>query len=1144
MSLSVRDAVRQWSRTSAAPLGRGEPARSAAPHPWLSRVLRPGLVLSVALAAASIAAIAEPSTTLAATCTKTWTGGTSSSWSTGTNWSPAGAPGAADYACISSGSNSPTIPLATSISVAGVEQSGLTLTVDGTLTLTDTTGTLSSLLAGGTIGGSGTLTVNGTLRWTGGTMSGSGTTLIAATGTLDMDPASSYLYLERTLQNDGSAIYTPGPSGYGLYFSGGTATTFQNNGDFDYQGLAAGANDTSMLDGGFGTIVNAGSGTFTRSAGTGTSTISIPFDNDGAVTGAAGTLAFTGGGTSSGTFDTSGSGKVVLASGTYQLGGATVAGGGTLTLAGATIGGSGTLTVNGTLRWTSGTMSGSGKTLIAATGTLVMDPASSYLYLERTLQNDGSAIYTPGPSGYGLYFSGGTATTFQNNGDFDYQGPTTGSDGGMLDGGFGTIVNAGSGTFTRSAGAGTGTIAAAFDNEGTVTGAAGTLAFSGGGSGPASGTFHASGGARVALTGGTFVLGAGASFTGSGVTVDGERFHRRGHHGRGGATLTLAGGTIGGSGTLTVNGTLRWTGGTMSGSGTTLIAATGTLDMDPASSYLYLERTLQNDGSAIYTPGPSGYGLYFSGGTATTFQNNGDFDYQGLAAGANDTSMLDGGFGTIVNAGSGTFTRSAGTGTSTISIPFDNDGAVTGAAGTLAFTGGGTSSGTFDTSGSGKVVLASGTYQLGGATVAGGGTLTLAGATIGGSGTLTVNGTLRWTSGTMSGSGKTLIAATGTLVMDPASSYLYLDERTLQNDGSAIYTPGPSGYGLYFSGGTATTFQNNGDFDYQGLAAGANDTSMLDGGFGTIVNAGSGTFTRSAGTGTSTISIPFDNDGTVTGAAGTLAFTGSFPAYNAGTNTLAKGTYVAISPGQIQIAGLDVGTLSATVILDGVNAKLSNGPGLNGLRNLATISVGGKLTVRNGKVLGSTTALTNRGAVTIGGGANSSLAPGGNYTQAGGTTRLLTATSTLAPSGASSKVTISGGVLSGIGTVQASGTPSLTVNGTGTLAPGLSPGSLSVTGSYVQGATGTLAIEVDGTTAGLADKLAVSGGATIAGTLAITTGYTPLLGDANQIITAASVSGQFDTVSGADLPGNLSYQVKVNPGERDPARRAPEHQRR
>ena len=82
------------------------------------------------------------------------------------------------------------------------------------------------------------------------------------------------------------------------------------------------------------------------------------------------------------------------------------------------------------------------------------------------------------------------------------------------------------------------------------------------------------------------------------------------------------------------------------------------------------------------------------------------------------------------------------------------------------------------------------------------------------------------------------------------------------------------------------------------------------------------------------------------------------------------------------------------------------------------------------------------------------------------------------------RVTLNGGTLAGSGTVDGS----VTNNG-GTVAPGGSPGILTITGSYTQGAGGTLRIEIDGLTVGTEyDRLAVTGAASLDGTLAIVHG--------------------------------------------------------
>src|SRR3954466_3725215 len=77
-------------------------------------------------------------------------------------------------------------------------------------------------------------------------------------------------------------------------------------------------------------------------------------------------------------------------------------------------------------------------------------------------------------------------------------------------------------------------------------------------------------------------------------------------------------------------------------------------------------------------------------------------------------------------------------------------------------------------------------------------------------------------------------------------------------------------------------------------------------------------------------------------------------------------------------------------------------------------------------------------------------------------------------------VSLQGGTLKGTGTL---GGP---VNNTGgTVAPGASPGLLTISGSYTQGPGGTLQEEITGTALSAFDRLAVGGAVSLDGTLAI-----------------------------------------------------------
>ena len=124
-------------------------------------------------------------------------------------------------------------------------------------------------------------------------------------------------------------------------------------------------------------------------------------------------------------------------------------------------------------------------------------------------------------------------------------------------------------------------------------------------------------------------------------------------------------------------------------------------------------------------------------------------------------------------------------------------------------------------------------------------------------------------------------------------------------------------------------------------------------------------------------------------------------------------------------------------------------------------------------------------------------------------------------------LTVQEGTLSGNGTVGGN-----TSNTGGTIAPGNSPGVLTVDGDFNNGSGGTIAIEIEGTGgAGKADghdQIQVTGSSTLAGTLDITTGAyadptTRATRESFTLISSAGGStGTFDTVNynGTELNGS------------------------
>jgi hypothetical protein len=112
------------------------------------------------------------------------------------------------------------------------------------------------------------------------------------------------------------------------------------------------------------------------------------------------------------------------------------------------------------------------------------------------------------------------------------------------------------------------------------------------------------------------------------------------------------------------------------------------------------------------------------------------------------------------------------------------------------------------------------------------------------------------------------------------------------------------------------------------------------------------------------------------------------------------------------------------------------------------------------------------------------------------------------------------------GTLAGSGTVGGHLNNTaGSVAPGNSPGILTVDGDYTQGAAGTLAIEIGGTVPGEEhDKLVITGAATLNGTLDVTmiNGFSPSGNDVFDILDFDSVSGDFSNLMTAGLDWDVN----------------------
>jgi RHS repeat-associated protein len=969
-----------------------------------------------------------------------WNTGTGN-WGTPGNWSPPQVPGSGDDVLIAENGVNSTFTV--TLNVAATVNS---LTLGGgsgtqTLSLTSPTLTLnaaSSVSANGvltqtagTITGAGSLAIDGAYNWSGGVMTGTGTTTVNGplnlTGTGEKQVTSS-----RVLTSTGTAQWTGGV----LRLLNTSAVI--NNGVWEAKADAPIAGSQTI-----GTFTNTG--TFRKTSTSGTTTVSVPFANNGTVEVQTGTLNFNGGGFSTGGFLFTAPTTLQFGGSTFNLNaGTTFAGLGTVLLSGGTVNvndavslpaetgftmtggflaGAGTLTVEGACSWPGGEMTGTGVTTIngplSLTGT-----SEKRLSQSRVLNNGGTAMW-----------SGGlvrllNTSVINNLGTWD--GTIDGSIIGSLTAG--TFVN--SGTFVKSAGSGTTNVDIPFTNSGIVDVQSGTVGFTGGG-GSTGGFRNSAPTAALQFGGGTFNVNTGTTFEGPGslmvtggtlninntiaVPSPGEVLVSGGTVNVNAAiasppatTFTMTGGTLGGTSALTIDGDCNWSGGAMTGTGTTTVngplSLTGTGEKQVTSS-----RVLISTGTAQWTGGV----LRLLNTSAVI--NNGVWEAKADAPIAGSQTI-----GTFTNTG--TFRKTTTSGTTTVSVPFANNGTVEVQTGTLNFNGGGFSTGGFLFAAPTTLQFGGSTFNLNlGTSFAGLGTVLLSGGTVNvndaislpaetgftmtggflaGAGTLTVEGACSWPAGEMTGTGITTI--NGPLGLTGTGEKRLSQSRVLNNGGTATW-----------SGGlvrllNTSVINNLGTWD-----------DMIDGSIvgslsvGTFVN--SGTFVKSAGSGTTTVGIPFTNSGIVDVRSGTL----------------------------------NVGVSGAT------------------------------------------------------------------YTQTAGITSLTGGAFT-----SFTNISILGGLLAGTGTV----TGPVVVGGTGALAPGFSPGALSLVGDYAQQAPdGSFNVEIGGTTPGLDfDRVDISGAgsaATLAGKLnvSLVNSFTPSPGDSFTIMTYPSHTGTF--TPSVPATGCLGWEV-------------------
>ncbi len=558
---------------------------------------------------------------------------------------------------------------------------------------------------------------------------------------------------------------------------------------------------------------------------------------------------------------------------------------------------------------------------LSVTGTLRFEPGAS-LTNNGTLTLAGATVATPA----------GIGSTLTNNATFNITGNvsfgsfnTSGSVGV-------TINNTGTGTITKSAGAGTTgfDVNWALNNSGALTVTDGTLRLDGSGNtntGPITitspGIFEVGTGSFSSTAGslsgtGTFRSAGGTSTisstynVGTAITAGTLTFDTAATT----ALLTASGGTIAGTGSLTLAGTTHtWTGSTVVQTALTINPG-NTLTMSGGAFVFDTGSNLTNNGTFNVTGG----GFNSRASIGATWLNPGVVNLSNdVQFGSWNTSGAVG--TTIVN--SGNINKTAGAATSTL----DSTWAVSnGATGTIAITSGilrlegsgSTNAGAITVTSPGGFEVAGGSFANTTGSIAGsgsfrmtGGTATIAntyapGATLVSAGNVFFNtaattNLLTVTGGTISGSGGLTLAGPSpshtwagsaelrtSLTIDPGNTLTLSSGAINFETGSNLTNNGVvnvTGGSLNSRASIGAIFANGGTFTLAGdIPFGSYNTS---GAVGVTIN-NSGTLNKTVGTGASAFDTNWvvNNTGTIDIISGTLQFAQNYTQTGTGALTL------------------------------------------------------------------------------------------------------------------------------------------------------------------------------------------------------------------------------------------------------------------
>jgi uncharacterized repeat protein (TIGR01451 family) len=1019
-------------------------------------------------------------------------------------------------------------------------------------------------LNGGTITGT-ALTIPNTaaMSWTSGTMSGAGTTTIAAGGTLFINGAVTLS--QRVIDNFGTVTFLNA----GQNFTFGAAAVFNNKpgGVFDAQNSA----NTQFFWATNPPVAFNNEGIFKKTTTAAGITLfnGVPFNNTGAVQAQSGTIEIETG-VSTGTFSANAAiGTVDFKTGIHTMNGAQVLGDG-VRINGGTINGTNLIVGNtAVLTWSAGTMSGAltDVTTIQGGGTLKISGAVTLT--GRAISNSGLVLFASG--GANFNFGGGSTFTNTSTGIFEDQNTVNA----QLFWATNPPVNFNNaGLFRKTAGTGATTTlnGVLLNNTGTVNGVAGTIEIEGGTS---TGDFTATSPAIVQFRTTSHTMN-GAEIFGNGVRLNGGTILGSNLIVTPGAIFTWSSGTMSGAttdtttnnGTIVVAGAVTQNARTINNNASVIFAsAGGAFNMGGGASFNNAPAGTFDDQNTVDSQ------IFWVTNPPVNFNNAGVVKKTAgpsatlrFANGAliNNTGSVNAMVGTIAVRG----------GTSTGSFIATAPSAVVFDSGTHTMNGGNVSGNGVQVAGG--TINGTNFHIPNGATLTwSSGTMTgsaLSDVTSN-SGTVDITGAVSLNNRTFSNSGLVrFISSGGNLNLGAGAAFInngsgIFDARNATDTRIFWVTNPPVAFNNAGTFRKTTTGAGRTIFDGVTL----NNTGTVESQIGTVEvegGASTGAFTTTGSgliaftTGTHTLNagttlngpglrltgatltgtgVNIMNGATLTWTAGTMSGASQTTTINSGgtivfngTGTLNQrtlannGTFIFAGGTSFNLGAGAIFNNNASGLFDDQNTGndaivwATNPPtSFNNAGTFRKSATAGTTTTLNGVVFNNTGVVdAQAGTIRIGAGTSS-----GNFNTAAGAfiafftgTHTLNAGNTFTGAGtiqlAGGALTAPGGVFANGGTLAGTGTITGNVTNNAIIAPGLSPGLITINGNYAQNATGSLNIELGGAGAGSGyDKLTVNGAATLSGTLnvALINSFTPTGGQTFQPLSFTSRTGDFTT---------------------------------